>query len=350
MLVIKPPRMISIFNAVFIAHFILFLLQTALKMDHREIRRHMTFFLTDPSLRPIEDAKNYLIPLRRVAMEGFTIVESRCLWFSLILYKFRTESGIPDELWTAARNFVLESLRQDNTRETSARLYLSLFETWKKDDHQSFVNEVVGYYLEVLHLKQTIEETREESTIAEWQTSYQGLLLKIRDAAQRMGFLKALDDRVAEVHRIRHSIVENMMKRAFWDMLENDIKEENYTTVMCQLIELKELVKEIIPSRYHADLHEKFNIDFIQQQLEQRSMDPAYLVQLCRWIMDSMKEWDAASTQPLYEREISTWEQSIGTLEWPRFLRFSLELCTMLALDAKTRVSIWRSLLRPEPK
>ena len=332
------------------AHFILFLLQTVLKMDHREIRRHMTFFLTDPSLRSIEDAKNYLIPLRRVAMEGYTIVESRCLWFSLILYKFRTDSGIPDDLWTAARNFVLESLRQDNTRETSARLYLSLFETWKKDDHQSFVNEVVGYYLEVLHLKQTIEETREESTIAEWQTSYQGLLLKIRDAAQRMGFLKALDDRVAEVHRIRHSIVENMMKRAFWDMLENDIKEEKYTGVMCQLIELKELVKEIIPSRYHADLHETFDIDFIQQQLEQRSLDPAYLVQLCRWVMSSMKEWDAASTQPLYEREIQTWEQSIGTLEWPRFLRFSLELCTMLALDAKTRVSIWRSLLRPEPK
>jgi len=328
--------------------FILFSLQTVLQMDNREIRRHMTFFLTDPSLRSIEDAKNYLIPLRRGSMEGYTIVESRCLWFSLILYKFRTDSGIPDELWTAARNFVLESLRQDPTREASARHYISLFETWKKDDHQSFVNEVVGYYLEVLHLKQTIEETREESTIAEWKDSYNGLLMKIRDSAERMGFLKALDERVAEVHRIRHSLVENMMKRVFWDMLENDIKDEKYTSVMCQLLELKELVKEIIPSRYHADLHEKFNIDFIQQQLEQRSLDPEYLVQLCRWIMDSMKEWDAAATQPLYEREIATWEKAIGTLEWPRFLRFSLELCTMLALDAKTRVSIWRSLLQPK--
>lgn len=317
-------------------------------MDNREIRRHMTFFLTDPSLRLIDDAKAYLIPLRRVAMDGFTLSESRCLWFSLLLYKFRTESGISDELWTAARNFVLESLRQDPTREATARHYITIFGVWKKDDHQSFVNEVVGYYLEVLHLKQTIEETKEESTIAEWKDSYNGLLLKIRDSAERMGFLKALDERVAEVHRIRHSLVENMMKRVFWDMLENDIKEEKYTSVMCQLLELKELVKEIIPSRYHADLHEKFNIDFIQQQLEQRSLDPEYLVQLCRWIMDSMKEWDAASTQPLYEREIATWEKAIGTLEWPRFLRFSLELCTMLALDAKTRVSIWRSLLQPK--
>ena len=319
-------------------------------MDHREIRRHMTFFLTDPSLRSIEDAKNYLIPLRRIVMNGFTLTESRCLWFSLLLYKFRTESGIPDELWTAARNFVLESLRQDPTSEATARQYISLFEVWKKEDRQSFVNEVVGYYLEVLHLKQTIEETKDESTIAEWKDNYQGLIVKIRDAAQRMGFLQELDNRVAEVHRVRHSLVENMMKRAYWDMLENDIKEEQYTSVICQLVELKELIKEIIPSRYHADLHEKFNIEFIQQQLEQRRMDTTYLVQLCRWIMDSMKEWDAESTRPLYEREMTTWEKSIETLEWPRFLRFSLELCTMLALDAKTRVSIWRSLLHPEPK
>jgi hypothetical protein len=59
------------------------------------------------------------------------------------------------------------------------------------------MNEVIGYYVEVLQLKQTIEETKEETTIAEWQGSYQRLLITIRDAAQHMGFLAALDERVA---------------------------------------------------------------------------------------------------------------------------------------------------------
>jgi hypothetical protein len=224
-----------------------------------------------------------------------------------------------------------------------------VFAEWKKEDHASFVNEVIGYYLEVLHLKQTIEETREESTIAEWKDNYQGLIYKIRDAATRMGFLAQLDERVGEVNRARQTLVENMMKRAYWDLVEQDIHEKQYTSILLQLSELKELVKEVIPSRFHADLHEKFDVEYIQEKLEQESLDPAYLVQLVRWIMDSMKEWDAASTRPLYDREIQTWEESIGTLEWPRFLRFSLEICTLLALDAKTRVSIWRQLLR-EPK
>jgi len=315
-------------------------------MNSAEIRQHMRHFLT--VTLDFDQAKQYLIPLRPTAMDGYTLIESRCLWFSLLIYKFKVETNITHGVWVAARNFILETLRQEGTRDTSARIFLSLFEEWKKQDHISFVNEVIGYYLEVLHLKQTIEETREENTIAEWKDNYQGLIHKIRDAAQRMGFLAELDARVAEVDRVRHSLVENMMKRVYWDMIENDIKEEKYSTVICQLLELKDLIKEIIPSRFHPDLHDKFDIEFIQTNLEQQTLDPAYLISLCRWIMDSMKEWDSASTRPLYDREISTWEQSIGTLEWPRFLRFSLELCTLLALDAKTRVSIWRSLIRPK--
>lgn len=315
-------------------------------MNSAEIRRHLTEFLT--TFDDFERAKRYLIPLRSTIMDGYTLVESRSLWFSLLAYKFRTETNVAHEVWVAARNFILETLRQDSSRDASARHYLSVFAEWKQQDHVSFVHLVVGYYLEVLHLKQTIEETKEESTIAEWKDSYQGLLVKIRDAAQRMGFAGELDARVAEVDRARHSLVENMMKRIYWDMVENDIKEENYSSAICQLLELKDLIKEVIPSRFHPDLHEKFDIEFIKTRLEQRTLDSAYLVQLCRWIMDSMKEWDSVSARPLYDREIATWEQSIGTLEWPRFLRFSLELCTLLALDAKTRMGVWRTLLRPK--
>lgn len=318
-------------------------------MNRAEIKRHVTHFLSHPSLSTLEAAKQYLVTLRRTAMDGYTMTESRSLWFSLLLYKFRTEHNVSDTLWAAARGYLLDMLSPHSTGDMAARHFLTVFAEWKKEDRASFVNEVIGYYLEVLHLKQTIEETREESTIAEWKDSYQGLIYKIRDAATRMGFLAQLDERVGEVNRARQTLVENMMKRAYWDLVEQDIREKQYATVLLQLSELKELVKEVIPSRFHADLHEKFNVDYIQEKLEQEALDPAYLVQLVRWIMDSMKEWDAASTRSLYDRELQTWEQAIGTLEWPRFLRFSLELCTLLALDAKTRVSIWRQLLR-EPK
>jgi hypothetical protein len=316
------------------------------KMNREEVRHHMTHFLSDAALSTVEAAKQYLIQLRSTVIDGFTLTESRSLWFSLLLYKFRQENNVTDELYAAARGFLLESISSQSSDGTAARRYLEVFHSWKKEDHRSFVNEVIGYYLEVLHLKQTIEETKEEATIAEWQGSYHKLIQTIRDAADRMGFLAALDERVAEVHHMRHSLVEETMKRAYWDMMEEDIRNKNHSTVLAQLVELKGMIREIIPSAFHADLHEKFDMEYIQNHLQKETLDPDYLVQLCRWVIESMKEWDAASAAPLYVREIQTWEQAIGTLEWPQFLRFSLELCTLLALDAKTRIGIWRSLLR----
>jgi len=313
-----------------------------------EIRRIMSIFLTDSAYSTIESARKYITPLRHTIMDGYTVVESRCLWFSLLIYKFRSEFNVTDELWAAARGFIIGSLGQDPELDARTRRYLNTFDTWKKQERISFTNEVISYYLEVLQLKETIEATKNDSTISEWKDSYQALIYKIRDAAASMGFLAELDARVAEVHQVRYSLVENMMKRVYWDMIENDIKEEKYTSVICQLLELKTLVTGIIPPRFHDDLHEKFNIEYIKEKLELRVLDPGYLVQLCHWIIESIKEWDSASARSLYEREIETIEQAIGSLEWAQFLRFSLERCTLLALDAKTRIDLWRSVLRPK--
>jgi hypothetical protein len=235
----------------------------------------------------------------------------------------------------------------DESYLNSAKKYLEIFEKWKKEDRQSFLDQIVSYYIDVLQLKQIIEETQNENTINEWKESYQNLLITIRESANRMGFLRELDKKVEEINQKKKSIVEELMKRAYWDMIEEDIKNKYYDTTIAQLIELKDLIRHIIPQRFHSDLNDKFDIDFIKQCLENNEIiiNKEHLINVCRWILDSMKEWDSAVARPLYEREMETWENSIQNLEWPRFLRFSLELCTILALDAKTRISIWRSLL-----
>lgn len=319
-------------------------------MDRTQVRHHMTHFLTHPSLTSLQECKKYLINLRNSPIKGFTPVQSRSLWFSLIFYKFRDENSVTDELYSAVRRFLLNTISMQSTDESylnSAKKYLEIFEKWKKEDRQSFLDQIVSYYIDVLQLKQIIEETQNENTINEWKESYQNLLITIRESANRMGFLRELDKKVEEINQKKKSIVEELMKRAYWDMIEEDIKNKYYDTTIAQLIELKDLIRHIIPQRFHSDLNDKFDIDFIKQCLENNEIiiNKEHLINVCRWILDSMKEWDSAVARPLYEREMETWENSIQNLEWPRFLRFSLELCTILALDAKTRISIWRSLL-----
>jgi len=308
------------------------------------VKQTIIHFLSTPSLGTFDSAKQYLISIRHELIPGYNMKESRILWFSLLMYKFRKDQNTPDELWDAARTFILDTLREQPNEE-SAKHFIKQFTDWKEKDFTSFANEIIGYYLQVLHLKETIEETKEEETIQEWRDSYQTLLLKIRHAAEKMGCLQQLEQRVQQIHELRHNVVSVVMRRAYWDMLEEDVRHERYETVICQLVELKDLVRTIIPTVYHNDLDDKFNIEYVKERIQARSFDQDYLIYLCRWIMETMKEWDSETACSMYEKEITTWEKAISKLDWPRLIRFSLELCTVLALDAKTRISVWRSII-----
>ena len=105
-----------------------------------------------------DSAKQYLISIRNDPIQGHNLKESRMLWFSLLMYKFRQEQNTPDELWDDARSFILNVLR-DQPYEESARKFIIHFSEWKETDFTTFTNEIVKYYLQVLHLKETIEET-----------------------------------------------------------------------------------------------------------------------------------------------------------------------------------------------
>jgi len=330
-------------------------------MNQSEIKKHIINFLSNKSISTYESSKKYLIFLRNIEIEGYTSVESNCLWFTLCLYKFKTENNIPDLIWSAARKYIISVLSTSDREsaspgngsqarssdvDESARYFLNVFREWKKEDHDNFVKEIISYYIQVLHLKQTIEETMDENTIGEWIDSYNELIHKIRDCAKQMGFLKNLDCAVEEINRVQKTVVENIMKRAYWDMLEEKIGQKDYTIAICQLVELKNLIKDIIPPGFHPDLDDKFDIEYIKTKLENDRLDRSHLVNLCRWIINSIKEWDSESKKSLYDREIETWEKAIENIEWPKFLRFSLELCTLLALDTKTRISVWRSIIQ----
>jgi len=320
-------------------------------MNKDNVRQRMTHFLTHSSLNTLNASKKYLISLRNTIIEGFTITESRSVWFSLMFYKFREENNVSDELYSAARLFLLDTISLHSEQETyvrSARNYLEIFERLKKEDRRSLLDEIVSHYLDVLHLKESIEQTRNQSTIDEWKDNYQRMLITIRESASKIGLLRELDKKVEEIERSKRTIVQQIMERAYWDMIERDIKNRHLSTFIAQLVELKEIVKYIIPKRYYNDLNDRFDIELIKQRLEcerkedrkeDDEKDDDLLIDTFRWVLESLKEWDSPVLSSLYERELITWEGAKNTLEWCQFLRFSLELCTLLALDSKVRKS-----------
>jgi|Laugrefbdmm110sn_1035136.scaffolds.fasta_scaffold25731_1 hypothetical protein len=279
-----------------------------------------------------EPTRQYLVSLRATCQPPHTLAESRRLYYALLLYKYRDQESTPEDLYVLARRFIMDTLRGIPHDPTA---YLARFEEWKSGMHASFVQDVIQHYVHVLHLKDTLE-TRETSS--EWVPSYLALLDKIKAAAAALGFLPVLEHHVAELQAVRQSLVTDTMRRAYWDLIEQDIREARYATVAGQLLEVKGLLAGILPASEHPALHSRFDLPPLD------TVDASVLVDLCRWVLTQLQEWDCAANRALYDREVATWEAA--ELEWPTFLRFSLELCTLLALDTHTRVAIYRTLAR----
>ena len=70
---------------------------------------------------------------------------------------------------------------------------------------------------------------------------------------------------------------------------------------------LSDLVFSDVPGRVAKallDLNEKFDVDFIKCQLEEHNeecINKDYLINLCRWILETMKEWDSVISRSLYQ-------------------------------------------------
>ena len=306
-------------------------------------RQHLVRLFSH-NLQTIDQARHALLPLRSVLIDGFTLLQSRQLWYAWILYKYKTEQNVSESLWLTARTVILETMRGNEIKDV-AQQYFTEFLAWKEEDLHTLTDEIAQYYFHTLELKELIEQTAHEETKLEWRASYEKLLIHIQTAAEKISCWEHVQKRVTELQLEQRSLVFQMLHRAFWDQIEADIRHEEYSSVLCQLLELKQLMTDIIPESFHQELHEHLDMDFIQQRIETKTFDDTFLLSLSKWIMEALQEWDSASVHHLYDQEIQSLYKSFDVLEWPVLLRSLLEVCTMLALDLKTRKGVWLTVL-----
>jgi hypothetical protein len=303
-------------------------------------RKHL---LQLSSIENLDKARHALLPLRSIVIDGFTLKESRILWYAWILYKFKSEQTMPEPLWISARSVILEAMRGNEITEVS-KDYFKQFAEWTRDDLYSLVDEMARYYFHTLELKQLIE-THSEETKVEWRESYTHLLNHIQTSAEKLCCWNSVQQRVEEMAAEKRGMVYHMLHKVFWDRIEEDIRKEEYSTIFCQLMELKQLMKEIVPGSFYRDLEEHLDMDFIRQRLESKTFDNTFVLSLSKWVMESLQEWDSEHVHHLYDKEINALYQCVEVMEFPVLVRTVLEICTMLALDLKTRKGIWMTTL-----
>jgi len=275
-------------------------------------------------------------------IEPFTKIQSRSLWYSLLFYHCRNDHDIPDELWKVSREFILTVLKGQDYVEL-AKIYIQQFDSWKERDFQSLLLEMATLYAQVLDLKETIEASRDANTIREWQESYQELLQKIRTAASRLHALSTMEGMIVEIQRKKRQYVYDMLHRAYWDMLEEELEKQETAILQSNLHELSAILVQI-PPQIEDQI---FSVSEVEQMILDKTFGKTEARELFHRCMSFLKHWDSVEHQRIYDDALQ--EIDLPTeVSWSKWIRMLMEICTWRATDLLTRKRLWKILLQTE--
>ena len=305
-------------------------------MSYHIVKKHMGEFLSN--IKTLDVGRKELIKFRNISIGELSLVNSRNVWFALLLYKFKKELDINDILWLKARKVILSILREENILDTINE-YMVDFNLWKQNDYNEFILEVASIYYNLLQIKDSIEETKNNNTISEWKDNYNSLINKVRDSAQKMGFLNKMEEIANNINNKKMSIVEDIMKKAFWDLVEKDITENKYDIIYTILIEIKQHLLDILPNN-----NDIIDISYIKQRIESNTFDKEYLLELFSSIIEFLKYWDSEEYKKLYDKE---YEETINMdIKIETFITIVIKQCMLLTIDLKIRKQLWLKLLQ----
>ena len=293
----------------------------------------------------IENAQQTLKNYRNIKIRDYNLKDSRCIWMSLILYKFKQENNVSEELWSKSRQLIISMLRSDPDLKSIITSYLQAFDMWQKEDLVDLVTEIGANYYNLIQIKNSIVNTKNTETIKQWMPYYENLIKKIRSYCTVIGILEKLDDYVKTFEQQKYNIVKEIMDKAYWDKIEEDMETNNLDIVYSNLSELKSLLLDIIPkSTNTAYLDEYFNIDYIKHIVNNGVLDKEYLINLFIFVIGILKEWDAEAFIKKYNNELKQINTLDGSLN--HIIRCILQKLMIMVIDLKNRKALWNIILK----
>jgi len=262
------------------------------------------------------------------------------------IYKFRSEMDANEVVWANARNVVISLIRGDCSTSSHIETYLATFEEWKRGDYANFVADIASFYYNLLEIKRSITATNEPATTREWSPHYTALITKIRKSCETIGCLEEVERFIERMELEKYSAVADVMRRAYWDKIEEDIRREDYGLLLQNIEEMVAYMNEVLPVREsREDMNEVLSLSYIQHRIQTKTFDDDYLRMLFEYVVGFAKQWDSVASEARYDTVRSTVVALINTsyAENPcRVIRTTIETAMELIVKLRTVVKVMR--------
>jgi hypothetical protein len=310
---------------------------------NKEIIAHFRDFIQTNNT--IDNAQKLLRKYRNIQISNYNFNDSRCIWMSLMLYKFKKDMDVSEELWNSSRSLIISLLKSDLNLEFVIKKYLEEFVKWQKEDLIDLVTKIGGNYYNLIQIKNSIENTKNVETINHWLPHYENLISKIRSYCKAVGILEKVDEFVFAFEQKKYDIVKEIMDKAYWDKIEEDINENYLDVIYNNLAELKTILIDIIPKSVNTEyINEYFDIEYIKQLVNNKMLDKEYLLKLFVFVIGILKEWDADGFKEKYDNEVIQ-IKNLNT-GYNNFIRCVIQKLMIMSFDLKNRKALWSIILK----
>ena len=372
-------------------------------MSYPELKKFITLYLTNnDDLKDLTKSQIYMKQFRNKPFDNFSIKDSRTLYMSVLIYRFKNELDVDEIFWKITRMMIFSILSNATASITITNInnYLKHFELWKKNDQEKLISDIASVYYNILETKTSIEnekkllcqakeknlhrqatdeatdeiideatdeiideatdeaidettdETNYETNNDLYNESLKHLnqtLENIRNQCSKINILEQMLSYVKNIIDAKTEIVTNIITKAYWDKIEEDIKNKLNDSVLENLSELKLNMKKILPKSQYGKpnylLDECFDIHFFKQLLSHNVFDQTNINSLLTITISFLKEWDSKDAQKLYDSEQLKVIEAIKDKEFHQSFRIVLEYITELVSNFIARKEAWEKLL-----
>ena len=296
----------------------------------------------------MEEYQENLKKYRNIIIGDYNIKISRSIWIALLLYKFKDEMNVGEILWNQSRKVIISIIKKCDKDEMDTIIteYIKLFEVWKENDIMNLMFEISSTYYNIIQIKKSIEDTNNNNTICEWKQHYDILLQNIRDKCIKLGTIQLLDENIELIEqniiKQKYLIVKEMMDTAYWDNINEMIKNNDYSLVYSNLLEIKSMIIEILPEKHNNYIDEVIDIEYIKSIVENKALTSEFVINLFINVMTILKECDSIDFITKYENELDNIDY---TLSYDNMITVILKKIMLHTIDLKNRKAIWKKIL-----
>jgi hypothetical protein len=319
------------------------------QIDLLEFKKFVTIYLSNNNdLKDLNKSQLYLKQYRNKQVNGFNIKDSRTLYMSVLLYRFKTELDVGEIFWKITRIMILSILTNNQTIDLNIKNYLDHFEIWKKNDIDKLIIDIASVYFNVLETKLSIENDK-TNTDKTNIVQLDNILKNIEEQCIKINILEQVLCTTHSIIDSKNKHIMNIVTKAYWDKIEEDIENHNYTIIIANLEELKNNMKQILPKTEINNLNylldECFDISYFKEMMTNNVFDKSNISNLLNIIMVFLKEWDSLDVKEIYDTEYNRLNDLINNSEYHTGFRILLENCSELVSNLLMKKEAWIQLL-----